>query len=192
MFSSTFLPPKIFIIIVTMCLARQVMPNKCSSIGCINTVEDLVANFHCDRQSNISDVVFHFQPWTNSFHRKGSILAIQYRIADKDIRMQMSRTGRNAPSEGPCSPSETSTCRVYIIYSDPMFFVILPRLFYSISFLRHPMKLHKYATRKITNFYWDHLPFCSNEHIDSILQDFSERVSFQKIMVPVLRDQCTL
>ena len=179
MFSPTFLQPAVFtVIIFKMCLAHQVMPNDCSRIGCINTVEDLVANFHCDRQfeTNLSDIDFHFQPWRYFlFDREGTILAAHYRVADKSMT-QVIKTEKNTSSEGRCSPVDTNNCRTYFIYSNPIFFVVLPRLFYSISFLRHLAWLHEYATREAQHYFWKPLPFCTYDHIDSILQDFSEKV----------------
>ena len=117
-----FLPSTLFTVIVTMYLPHQVVPNECSRI---NTVEDLVANFHCDRQTNSTDAAFHFLSWKYKFHKESTILVAYYRTADKDMT-QMSKTGRYTSSEGRCSPSDTNSYRVYIIYSNPLFFVVLP------------------------------------------------------------------
>ena len=173
--TTLFLPLAVFTVRVT-CLPHQVMPNKCSRMDCINTVEDLITNFHCDRQTNSTDVAFHFLPlWKYLFHKERTILAVYYRISHKD-RTQTSKTERYTSSEGSCSPSDTNNCRVYVIYSNPLFYVVLPRLLFSISFFRYPPRYHEYATQAVLNYYWKPLPFCNYEHIDSILQDFSERV----------------
>ena len=173
MLNTPFLTPMAFTVIVTIRLSYQAMSHECSRMGCINTVEDLVTNFHCDRQSNISDVDFHFQP----FVREGTILAVHYKVADKSST-QLMKTEGNTSSEDRCGPADTSNCRIFFIYSNPIFFAVLPRLFYSLSFPRQLTRLHEYATRETQNYYWKPLPFCSYQHIHSILQDFSERVSY--------------
>ena len=138
-------------------LTTGVWSSECSQLGCIKNMKDLMTNYKCDQLSAIPGQDSIFSPSVTNIY--DNIRAVYYSISIGNSTEESTLTREPAYVEKCCDPSITATCKVYFVYSRPVFYNILPKVLYSLAILRRPGWVLTSAHNYVHQYCWKPRPF---------------------------------
>ena len=156
-------------------LTTGVWSSECTQLGCIRNMKDLMTNYKCDQLSAIPGEDSIFSPSATSAY--DNIRAVYYSISVGNSTEESTLTREPAYVEKCCDPSLTATCKVYFVYSQSIFYTILPDILVYLAFLKTPGQVLTSAHNYVHQYCWKPQPFCTFGNFKQILEDFSQQVN---------------